>query len=222
MDSAYSAKYITIARMLWDASEGNPSGIPLHYSEHLAHTYADGDISLASLLNRFEHYEFVEDYEFEEAVELLGKVNPNDWPNVEDIASVSLQDLLASYEEKEDDFNFAEDNFGTAETIEKGLAKVIESVLGEPVDNIRGGGGNYPSKDNNFLQDGDGTFKGTFNHADHKFNFEIFPDENGWTVTYRLSAESVDGLAPMHNEDKTENDTTKKDYARKPRNKGWK
>jgi hypothetical protein len=222
MDSAYTSKYLAIARMLWDASEGNPARIPEHYADHLRHDYIDGSVSLASLLNRFEHYEFVEDYEFEEAVEMLGKVNPNDWPNVEDITSVSLEDLLESYEAKEDDFDFAEDNYGTAEKIEKGLAKVIESVLGEEVDNIRGKGGNYPSPDNNFLQQPDGTFAGTFNHADHKFNFEIYPDENGWTVTYRLSAESVDSLAPMHDEDKTEDDPTKKDYTRSPRNRGWK
>ena len=220
MDSAYSAKYLAIARMLWDASEGNPSGIPSHYSEHLSHTYADGDISLVSLLNRFEHYEFVEDYEFDEAVELLGRVRPQDWPDIEDIESVSLKDLL-NIEDEDEDFNFAEDNFGTAQTVENGLAKVIESVLGEKVDHIRGKGGDYPSADNNFLQEDDGTFSGTFNHGDHKFNFEIFPDESGWTVTYRLSAETLDNLPPLHNQDKGDDDPTKKDYSRRTRNKGW-
>jgi hypothetical protein len=219
MDSAYFAKYLSIARMLWDASEGDPLGIPSHYSNHLAHTYVDGDISLAPLLNRFEDYEFIEDYEFDEAVELLGKVRPEDWPNIEDIESVNLRDLLNPL--SEDEVDFAEDNLGTAQTIEKGLAKVIESVLGEPVDNIRGGGGGYPSSDNNFLQEGDGTFKGTFKHGEHKFDFQIFPDENGWTVTYRLSAESLDSLPPFHDEDKDEDDPTKKDYTRKSRNKGW-
>jgi hypothetical protein len=221
MDSAYSAKYLAIARMLWDASEGNPSGIPSHYTDHLAHTYADGDVSLASLLNRFEHFEFVEDYEFDEAVELLGKVRPQDWPDVEDIESVSLKDLLSIEDEDEDSLDFAEDNLGTAQTVEKGLAKVIESVLGEPVDSIRGKGGNYPSADNNFLQDSDGTFAGVFKHGEHKFNFEIFPDESGWTVTYRMSAETMDSLPPLHNQDKGDDDPTKKDYTRRPRNKGW-
>jgi len=219
MDSAYFAKYLSIARMLWDASEGDPLGIPSHYSNHLSHTYVDGDISLAPLLNRFEEYEFVEDYEFDEAVELLGKVRPEDWPNIEDIESVNLRDLLNP--PSEDEVDFAEDNLGTAQTVEKGLAKVIESVLGEPVDNIRGGGGGYPSSDNKFLQEGDGTFKGTFKHGENKFEFEIFPDESGWTVTYRLSADSLDGLPPFHDEDKGEDDPTKKDYTRKSRNKGW-
>jgi hypothetical protein len=219
MDSAYSAKYLAIARMLWDASEGNPSGIPSHYSDHLAHTYADGDISLASLLNRFEHHEFVEDYEFDEALELLGRVRPQDWPDIEDIQSVSIKDLLNN--EDDEEFEFAEDNFGTAEKIEKGLSRVIESVLGEPVDNVRGKGGDYPSADNNFLQEDDGTFSGTFNHGDHKFNFEIFPDESGWTVTYRMSPETIDNLPPLHDQDKEEDDPTKKDYSRRTRNKGW-
>jgi hypothetical protein len=219
MDSAYTSKYLAIARMLWDASEGNPDRIPEHYAEHLRHDYVDGTVSLVSLLNRFEHHEFVEDYEFDEALELLGRVRPQDWPDIEDIQSVSIKDLLNN--EDDEEFEFAEDNFGTAEKIEKGLSRVIESVLGEKVDNVRGKGGDYPSADNNFLQEDDGTFSGTFNHGDHKFNFEIFPDESGWTVTYRLSSESMDSLPPFHNQDKEDDDPTKKDYTRRSRNKGW-
>jgi hypothetical protein len=221
MDSAYTSKYLAIARMLWDASEGNPDRIPGHYAGHLRHDYVDGSISLVSLLNRFEQYDFIEDYEFDEAVEILGKVNPNDWPDIEDIESVNLASLLSDEEDDDTELDFAEDNFGTAKTIEKGLAKVLESVLGEPVDSVRGKGGDYPSADNNFLQDSDGTFAGVFKHGEHKFNFEIFPDESGWTVTYRMSAETMDSLPPLHDQDKEDDDPTKKDYTRKPRNKGW-
>ena len=221
LDAAYQAKYLQIARMLWDTAEGDPERIPDHYASHLGHSYSDGDISMVSLLNRFDCAVSMEEQELDEAIELLGKVRPQDWPDVEDIESVSLTDLLSIEDDDEDSFNFAEDNLGTAQTVEKGLAKVIESVLGEPVDNVRGKGGDYPSADNNFLQDDDGTFSGTFKHGEHKFNFEIFPDESGWTVTYRMSPETIDNLPPLHDQDKEEDDPTKKDYSRRTRNKGW-
>jgi len=220
-DAAYQAKYLSMARLLWDCSQGNPRDIPGDYTEHLSHSYVDGDISLVSAIDRFEFAETLEPEEWDEAVELLSKVSEKDWPFIEDITSVNTEELLKIYDSDATEYDFAEDNLGTAEKIEKGLAAVIQSVLGEPVDNIRGGGGGYPSADNNFLQEGDGTFKGTFKHGEHKFDFEIFPDENGWTVTYRLSAESLDSLPPFHDEDKDKDDPTKKDYTRKSRNKGW-
>jgi hypothetical protein len=219
MDSAYSAKYISIAGMLWDACEGNAASIPQNYADHLHHTYLDGTVSLAPLLNRFEYEEPLTAEEFEEAIEMLGRVNPEDWPDIEDIVSLSLTELL-SYEEEEE-FSFSEDNLGTAEKIEKCLAKVIESVLGEPVSHIRGKGGSFPSPDNNFLQETDGTFAGSFRHGDHTMLFEIAPTESGWLCTYRLDPETLDKLPKLANEDKDEEDPTKKDYSRTPRNRGW-
>ena len=222
MDSAYSAKYISIAGMLWDACEGNAADIPQSYADHLHHTYVGGDISLAPLLNRFEYTEPLTPEDFEEALEILGRVNPEEWPDIKDIVSLSLTEFLSDEDEEEDeDVSFAEDNLGTAEKIEKCLAKVIESVLGEPVTHIRGKGGSFPSPDNNFLQETDGTFAGSFRHGDHTMLFEIAPTESGWLCTYRLDPETLEKLPKLVNEDKKEEDPTKKDYSRTSRNRGW-
>ena len=221
MDSAYIAKYLSISKMLWDAAEGDPSRIPDGYARHLDHTFVDGDISMVSLLNRFEFSEVLEPQEFEEALEMLGRVNPEDWPDLGSVESVHLNNLLTEGEDDEE-FDFAEDNLGTAEKIEKCLAKVIESVLGEPVTHIRGKSGSFPSPDNNFLQDTDGTFAGSCRHGDHTLIFEIAPTESGWLCTYRLAPETLDGLPRLADEDKDHDDPTKRDYSRRPRNKGWK
>jgi hypothetical protein len=220
-DSAYYAKYIGMAKLLLENSRYEPNNIPDCYTEYLSHTYVDGSISLVPLINRFDFSEGIEELSLEEAIEVLGRVNPEDWPCAEDVVSVSPEDLAKVYDEPATDWDFAEDNLGTAEKIEKGLAKVIESVLGEPVERIRGKGGSFPSPDNSFLQETDGTFAGSFVHGDHTFIFEIFPDESGWTVTYRLSPESLDALPPLHQEDREEEDPEKKDYTRRTRNKGW-
>lgn len=220
MDSAYSAKYISVAEMLWDAAKGDAASVPQNYADHLRHTYVDGDISLAPLLNRFEYTESLTPEEFEEALEMLGRVHPEDWPDIEDIVSLSLTELLSD-EEEEEEFSFAEDNLGTAEKIEKCLSKVIESVLGEEVTHIRGKGGSFPGPDNNFLQETDGTFAGSFRHGEHTMLFEIAPTESGWLCTYRLDPTTLDKLPKLANEDKEEEDPTKKDYSRTSRNRGW-
>ena len=221
-DAAYQTRYLAVARMLWSASEGNPERIPDSYSEHLEHRYSDGSVSLVPALSKFEFADTLEPEEWDEAVELLSKVSEDDWPFLDDITSINAEELLRIYDEDASDFeDFVEDNLGTAEKIEKGLAAVIKSVLGEPVDNIRGTSGGYPNSANNFLQQPDGTFAGSFTHGDHKFVFEIFPDEGGWTVTYRLDAATLDGLPPLHNEDRPEDDEKKTKVFRSPRNKGW-
>ena len=220
MDSAYQAKYLSMARLLWEASQGNPQDIPANYSEHLAHSYIDGDISLVPLLPKFESFSELEDFEVEEAIEILGKVNPEDWPNVEDVEGVSVEELLRVYDTDATDlvgFNFVEDNLGTAEKVEKCLIEVISSVFGDKVSTIRSEKGYFPNPKNNFLQEDDGTFAGTFMYDGHKFIFEVAPAEDGWICTYRMHWNSIDKLPPYHDEDNLE----KTDYTRRVRFRGW-
>lgn len=215
MDGAYSAKYLTVARMLWDASKGDPQSIPDSYCEHLSHSYSDGSVSLAPLLNRFEVERDLEDYEFDEAVEILGKVNPEDWPFEEDIEAVDVEKLL---EEGEDNFEFVEDNLGTSDNTQKVLSQVLQSVFGDKVTNIRDPSGHYPGPLNNFLQEEDGTFSGIFHHGDYKFDFEIAPTENGWLCTYRINATS---LGDIPEPAKTRKKKEPKYQARRVRARGW-
>ena len=217
-DAAYQAKYLGIARLLWQASEGDPSRIPSDYAEHLNHTYIDGDISLAGLLPKVEEYSELEDFEIEEAIEMLGKVNPGDWPDIEDIRGISAEELLRVYDEDASEFDFVEDNLSTAERVEKVLIEVISSVFGDKVSTIRSEKGYFGNPKNNFLQEEDGTFAGTFMYDGNRFMFEVAPAEDGWICTYRMHWDSVDKLPPISQED-NKNDN---DYTRRVRHRGWK
>lgn len=218
-DNAYQTKYLPMARLLWSASQGDPESIPFEYAEHLSHTYADGDISLGSLLNKVEDYSELEDFEIDEAIEMLGKVNPGDWPNTEDIEGISLEELLHIYDkDATPGFDFVEDNLSTSDEVEKTLVEVISSVFGDKVSTIRSEKGYFANPKNNFLQEDDGTFAGTFMYDDHKFLFEVFPDENGWSVTYRLHSDALDKIPPMSDSD----NPAKTDYTRRIRNRGYK
>ena len=217
-DKAFQVKYIAMARLLWEASEGCPERIPGDYAGYLSHTYVDGDISLGPLLPKIEDYSELEDFELEEALEALGKVSPNDWPHFEDIESVSVEELLHIYDEDASSLDFVEDNLSTAEKVEKVLIEVISSVFGDKVTTIRSEKGYFANPKNNFLQEDDGTFAGTFEYGGNKFIFEVAPAEDGWICTYRMHWDSVDKLPPISQED----DQSKTDYTRKVRNRGWK
>lgn len=212
-DAAYQAKYLGVARMLWDASHGIAEDIPENYCEYLSHEYSDGDISLVPLLPKLDYTENLEEWEVEEAIEMLGKVSPEDWPDVENIQSISAEALLQEPEE----FSFVEDNLSTAEKTERVLSQAISSVFGAPVSEIRSEKGYFPNPKNNFLQEDDGTFAGTFKHDGRKFMFEVFPDEQGWTITYRMHWTDLDKVPPLPVQD----DEKKTNYTRQVRNRGW-
>ena len=218
MDSAYSAKYLSVARMLWNASEGNPQDIPEHYAAHLNHEYSDGSVSMVSLLPKFEYTEGLEPEEIEEAIEILGKVNPQDWPFTEDIVGIDVEELLKIYDKDawEEGFDFVEDNLSTADKVVKVLREVISSVFGERINNIRNNRGQLPSVANNFLLQKDGTYAGTFQYDRKTFDFEIAPTESGWICTYRLDADSFDKLPPIPEKEEINNNKRRKVRAR-----GW-
>ena len=199
-DSAYFAKVVPIARLLIEASKGDFCSIPSEYSDHLYHEYDDGCVSLAPSLSKFEPYEEMENWELDEAIELLSKVEPYFWPDVEDIASVDVRALLnCKTGHVGDMLDYVEDNLGTSEKVQKVLKVVIEDVFGDKVSSIRDRNNNYPSPSNNFLQDKDGTFVGTFKFNTLRFLFEVLPTERGWVCTYRLDEPSLDSLEKPEN-----------------------
>ena len=219
-DKAFQVKYLSAARLLWEAAEGCPEDIPSDYSQHLSHTYINGDVSLGCLLPKVEDYSEMEPEEIEEAIELLGRVNPSDWPYIGEISGISLEELLRVYDSDATDpegFNFVEDNLGTAEKVEKVLIEVISSVFGAKVSTIRSEKGYFANPKNNFLQEDDGTFAGTFEYDGKKFMFEVAPSEDGWLATYRMHWDDIGKLPPRT--DKKEED---KDHTRRVRHKGWK
>ena len=219
-DSAYFAKVLPIARLLIEASRGDFERIPDDYSDHLYHEYEDGCVSLVPAISRFTLTDDIENWELDEAIELISKVEPYFWPDLADIESVDVVSLIRGPEFSESE-DFVEDNLGTSEKVQRVLASVIQSVFKEKVDAIRDKSGNFPSLKNNFLQDKDGTFSGTFKFDSYKFLFEILPTEVGWVCTYRLDENSLDGLKHSGNIAKAEGKRQRR-LKKNFRYKGWK
>jgi len=214
-DSAYLAKALPMARLLYEASRGDFECVPETYSEHFSHCFQDGDVSLLSAFSKFSIDGELENWELDEAIELLSKVEPDFWPDPESIEHLDLGGIFSN--EQEESLDFVEDNLSSSERAQKVLSVVIYSVFGEKVDTIRDRSGNFPSPKNSFLQDEDGTFSGTFKYGDYKFLFEVIPTEQGWVCTYRMDEKSLDSL-----EKNTDIKNKKKaPQHRKVRNRGW-
>jgi hypothetical protein len=213
-DAAYRARYLAAARTLWDCSKGNPQDIPGDYTEHLSHSYIDGDISLVSTIDRFECAGGLEPEEWDEAVELLSKVSEDDWPFIEDITSVNAEELLRIYDKDASDFDFAETPGTTSEKAELVLRHAIESVFGDIVQKVRSTSGKFPDEGNQYLQQPDGSYKGSFEYDGNKFDFQLEPDEMGWTLQYRMTASSLDKLPPISDMGGQVDESS--------RNRGWK
>jgi hypothetical protein len=169
---------------------------------------------LVHLLPRLDHVEDLEDYELEEAIEMLGRVNPEDWPYPEEIESINASELLRVYDEDASDFDFAETPGTTSEKAELVLRHAIESVFGDIVQKVRSTSGKFPDVDNQYLQQPDGSFKGSFEYDGNKFDFQLEPDEMGWTLQYRMSASSLDKLPPISDMGGQVDESS--------RNRGWK
>lgn len=206
-------------RTLIEATKGDWASIPDSYLDHFFHEFSDGDISLIPTVNKFDNVDFLEIWELEEAVEMLEKVDPKEWPDLESIERIdvcSLMDKYGSFTEG-NEYNYVEDNLGTSEKVQKSLKAVIESVFGDEVHHIRSRGGDFPSPKNNFLLEKDGTFSGSFKFQGFVFDFEIAPTEKGWLCTYRLDEKSLDKLEKPEFKGKDD----KKINRRKVRVRGW-
>ena len=214
MDAAYQARYLGVAQTLLQATGGRPSNIPQHYAAHLDFTYSDGDISMVGLLPKITDISGLEDYEIDEVLGLLSKVSPNDWPYPNDVDTINTEELLRVYDEDASTSDFAETPGTTSEKAELVLRHAIESVFGDTVDKVRSTSGKYPDEDNQYLQEPDGSFKGSFEYDGKKFDFRLEPDELGWTLQYRMTASAFDKLPPI-----TDMDGQVEESAR---NRGWK
>jgi hypothetical protein len=210
-----------MAHLLIEACGGNAAAIPQHYLDNFYHDFTDGDISLVPALSKLDNEVDLSPEELDETLEALQKVNPNHWPAVDVIENIDPYKLLNLSGEFENlSENFVEDNLGTAEKVERVLKGVIESVFGGTINSIRDPKGKYPSSSNDFLQEDDGTFSGTFQHEGHRFRFEIAPTEQGWICTYRMEESSLDKIPQIVKDAKRDN----KEYtkAKSVRNQGWK
>jgi hypothetical protein len=216
-DSAYYAQCVPAALLLLEASGGNPSVIPPAYLDFFEHTFTDGDVSLVSKISTFSDFELLEHEQFIEILEDIAKVNPEEIPYPDSIQRI---DCSIYFDESPSDcFDFAEDNLGLSEKVEKCVESCIGSVFGGQVQNIRDRKGRYAGIENNFLREEDGTFSGTFSHEGLTFLFELAPTESGWLCTYRLREKTLDKYPSAP---KIEKDREKKvEEARRIRSLGW-
>lgn len=214
-DSAYLCSCDKNLRLLLDASNGDWKSIPQNYLDYFHHEYSDGDVSFIPAVSTFENTDFLEIWQVEEAAEMLTKVDPNGWPDIDSVEAIDVPALLE--EEQDGEWDYVEDNLGTSEKVQKALKGVIESVFGGAVSQIRSKTGQYPSPKNNFLLEKDGTFAGTFKFDIFSFEFEIAPTEKGWICTYRLDEKSLEKLDKPEFKGKRDN----KINHRKVRSRGW-
>lgn len=192
-DSAYLAQYPPMLRLLQEASGGSLADVPQSYLDNFFHEYANGETSLIPVAGRLENTDLLEPWEIDEVLEVLSRVNPREWPDSEDIVGIDASALL-QVERPREFCNYVEDNLGTSGKVEEVLRIVLEEVFGKGISSIRDNSGNFPSPKNNFLQENDGTFAGTFRFENHTFRFEIAPTEVGWLCTYRMAEKCLDGL----------------------------
>jgi hypothetical protein len=217
-DDAFLHNYATTCHLLLDASGGEFVRIPENYASFLAHDYSDGSISALPAIHTVTGTDLLSDGEINTLLSQLAKVNPEEWPELSDIANIDANSLLST-ETNTTQYNFVEDNLSTAAKVDSVLTQVLEETFKAKVHSIRDNKGSYPSPSNNFLQQSDGTFAGTFTHDTFKFYFEIAPTESEWICTYRLSERSLDTI-PKKTKN-TERDGKVKMEHRKIRSRGW-
>ncbi len=198
IDSQYQVQALRAVNTLLQGSGGVFSRIPEAYTKHLSHDYSDGDISLLSKIDAFEFSPDLEDWQVEEAIESLTKVNPADWPLLDDIETISLDAVY--HGDPDPVLDYSEYDFGEVSDMEYGkkvarmFKSAIESVFGQEVSSVGDSSGKMPSKSGGYCKDGDG-YKGTFEHDGKKFEFELCKDEAGdWHLAYRLDKASKDKL----------------------------
>lgn len=220
-DSAYFATAKRSLSALVQGAEGSWYEIPKGYLNYFHHEFADGDVSLLPAAFSFDNVDGVEDWQMGEVIDLLSKVDPREWPDCDSIACTDVEELIYSLDNganQAEVMEYVEDNLGTSEKTQRVLKGVLESVFGKGVETIRSKQGKFPSPSNNFLQDKDGTFAGTFKFDSHLFDFEIAPTEKGWICTYRLDEKSLDNLEKPEFKGRRKDDKVKH---RKVRSQGW-
>ena len=208
IDSQYRVQALRAVNTLLQGSGGVFSRIPDTYAQHLTHEYSDGDISLLSKINTFEFSPELESWQIDEVIEDLAKVDPADWPSLEDIATIDLDSVYNGLPEPA--LDYSEFDFAEVSDMEYGnkvgrmFKSAIESVFGQEIDSVGDSSGKPPSRSGGYCKDGEG-FRGTFEHEGKTFDFELCKDEaNDWHLAYSLQKASRDKLF------KPSNDTKKK------------
>lgn len=203
VDQSFTEKAKGSLEMLWGATKGDPSAIPLSYLENLRHEFSDGKVSMLELIDRVDLGPEATYDDYCEVVDALMSVSPGAWPAPETVLSVNKDALLYeikpewSFAEEEDFLGQESQVEGEnadpmSEKMELFLKKVISSVYLDGVSEVTDQEGNPPSQTNNYLLSDDGkTFSGIFydsgaQQAEAKqFPFAIKEGSKGqWVIEY--------------------------------------
>ena len=189
-DRAFADAAKRVTDLLWETTGGDLSAFPRSYLETLRHEFAEGTVSMLEVIDRVDLGPDATYEDYCEVVEALLEVDPNQWPNPDDIQAVDSDELLF---EIEPDFDFSEFDFADevieeaavargpggeiveeevideqgldplSEKMELFLKKIISSVYTEGVTDVTDTDGNPPTSANNYLLSDDAkSFNGIF------------------------------------------------------------
>jgi hypothetical protein len=201
-DQAFSEGARRVTDFLWQNTEGELSAFPQSYLENLRYEFSDGKVSMLELIDRVDLGEDATYEDYCEVVDALMAVDPNLWPNPEDVVEIPSGHLLY---EVEPDLDFSEFDFAEEEVSEEMVAegpggevaedmtveeqtdplsqkmelffkKVISSVYMDGVTNVTDLQGNPPNQANNYLMAPDGkSFAGIFYDSPPNETAKRFP-----------------------------------------------
>jgi hypothetical protein len=206
-DRAFADGAKRVTDLLWETTGGDLSAFPRSYLENLRHEFFEGTVSMLELIDRVDLGPNATYEDYCEVVDALMAVDPNQWPDPEDVISVS-PDLLFEFESDSDfsEFDFIEEEVEEEEEVvevgetapdpmsskmELFLKKAIASVYMDGVTEVTDAQGNPPNASNNYLMAPDGkSFSGIFydsapNEQVKKFPFVISENQQGtWQIKY--------------------------------------
>lgn len=182
------------ADVLWEATDGDLSGVPSNYLESLKFSYSDGTVSRLHELNKVDFSEGATYEDFSQAVNTLIRVKPEKWPDPEYTETIQPSKLQHSidpeFSEEDFDLDFAEGD-DLSNKMELFLKKVIASVYLDGITSVTDKDGNPPNSSNNYLMAPDGkSFAGIFYDSPpgataKKFPFKISEKGEGkWQIRY--------------------------------------
>jgi hypothetical protein len=178
--------------LLWETMGTNFSELPASYLETLRHEYANGRVSMCSLMDRVDLGPEATYEEYCEVFDRLLDCDYSEFPDADSVLEVKTDRLFLSQTEdfSEDAFDFA-DGGDLSHKVELFLRKVISSVYTDGVSDVSDSEGNPPNPSNNFLLSEDGTqYSGIFYDRDDatgktkEFPFTITQKGDRWQISY--------------------------------------
>jgi len=110
-DQNFSEGARRVADFLWNNTGGDVSAFPRSYLENLRYEFSDGRVSMLEIIDRVDLGEGATYEDYCEVVDALLQVNPDEWPNPNDVVEVPAGRLTYEVEPELDfsEFDFADE-----------------------------------------------------------------------------------------------------------------